>query len=41
MEQARRRAEVRVATTHLTGTSLIPDNERKGSVSDIEARACV
>jgi len=41
LEQARRRAEGRVATTHLTGTSLIPENERKGSVSDIEARACV
>jgi hypothetical protein len=29
------------ALTDLTGTSLIPENERKGSVSDIVARAWV
>ena len=40
-ERARRGPEGGVAPTYLTGTSLIPENERKGSVSDIEARACV
>ena len=40
-ERARRGAVRGGALTDLTGTSLIPENERKGSVSDIVARAWV